>query len=519
MRATLIEKGSLMSVFLRRTSGAAIVYAIAAQGALADLTAGQVWADWQAYMGGMGYEVSGSESTAGDVTTISDMTMSLALPEDEGSVVMTVPEMTLTETGDGSVAITFPESFPMTIDFSAAGEGDGQAVLTYTQQGLEMLVSGSPEDMTYDYKAAGLGLALTSLIADGETIPADALKAGFTMQDVSGQSRMQIGEMRTIAQTMSAAGLSYEIAFDDPESDESASFAGTLGDLGFEGSGTLPLEIDASDYEALMANGFAFAGGFTFGQGNTNVAGNAEGENFAFTSASQGGTFKVAIDDARLGYDVTQNGTQISVTTQELPFPVEMAMDGAGFTLDVPVQQGDEPQPFTFGMNLTGFTMSDILWSMFDPAGALPRDPATVVLNTDGTAKVLVNVMDPAVSETLAATGAAPGELHSLNINELLISMVGAKLSGTGAFEFDNSNLSEFDGMPAPSGTANLELTGANALIDKLIGMGMMSDSDAMGARMMMGMLAVPGDAPDSLKSKIEITKDGQISANGQRIK
>ena len=52
-----------------------------------------------------------------------------------------------------------------------------------------------------------------------------------------------------------------------------------------------------------------------------------------------------------------------------------------------------------------------------------------------------------------------------------------------------------------------------------LIGMGLLSDSDAMGARMMMGLMAVPGEEPDTLNSKIEFTEDGQILANGQRIK
>ena len=64
------------------------------------------------------------------------------------------------------------------------------------------------------------------------------------------------------------------------------------------------------------------------------------------------------------------------------------------------------------------------------------------------------------------------GELHSLKINELLVSLVGAKLTGDGDFAFDNSNTEEFDGLPSPSGVANLQLVGANQLIDKLIGMG-----------------------------------------------
>ena len=49
--------------------------------------------------------------------------------------------------------------------------------------------------------------------------------------------------------------------------------------------------------------------------------------------------------------------------------------------------------------------------------------------------------------------------------------------------------------------------------------MGLLPEEQAMGARMMMGLFAVPGDQPDSLKSKVEFTQDGQVLANGQRLK
>lgn len=113
----------------------------------------------------------------------------------------------------------------------------------------------------------------------------------------------------------------------------------------------------------------------------------------------------------------------------------------------------------------------------------------------------------------------APGELNALSVNALEVSVAGAELTGTGDFTFNNDDLETYDGMPAPSGEANLKLVGANTLLDTLISMGLVSDSDAMGARMMMGLLAVPGDGEDTLTSKIELTEDGQIKANGQRIK
>ena len=73
--------------------------------------------------------------------------------------------------------------------------------------------------------------------------------------------------------------------------------------------------------------------------------------------------------------------------------------------------------------------------------------------------------------------------------------------------------------MPKPTGSLDLTLVGGNGLIDKLVAMGLLPEEQAMGARMMMGLFAVPGDGEDSLKSKLEINEDGHVLANGQRLK
>jgi hypothetical protein len=54
--------------------------------------------------------------------------------------------------------------------------------------------------------------------------------------------------------------------------------------------------------------------------------------------------------------------------------------------------------------------------------------------------------------------------------------------------------------------------------LDKLVLMGLLPEEQAMGARMMMGLFAVPGGAEDTLTSKIEINDEGHVLANGQRI-
>ncbi|MTI00967.1 DUF2125 domain-containing protein [Roseibium sp. RKSG952] len=507
-----------MSVFLRRSCGAALAYAVITQGAFAEVTAKDVWSDWQSYMSSMGYTVSGDESVSGDVTTISNLTMTMDIPENDGKFDMVVPEMKLTENGDGTVSINFPDSFPMTISGDAEGEAFSVDVL-YTHSQLEMLVSGSPEDMTYDYSADSLGISLDKIEVDGEAMPDDALVVKVSMNDFTGKSRMLIGENRDVDQSFTAADLTYDLMFDEPDSDEKARINGKLEKLAFEGENIIPAGFNFADIQSAYEAGFSFSGVFDYAAGMTNIAGTSEGEDFSMASSSEGGRFAASIDAERLAYDVEQNSSKLEVTTAELPFPIEIAMAKAGFKFEFPIKASEEIQPFGFAMNLTDFTMSDVLWSMFDPAGELPRDPATISLDTSGTAKVMVNILDPEVAESLESSDEMPGELHSLKVNELLVSLVGAKLTGDGDFTFDNSNTESIDDLPVPAGVANLQLVGANALIDKLIGMGLMSDNDAMGARMMMGMMAVPGEEPDTLNSTIEFTEDGQILANGQRIK
>ncbi|WP_170329516.1 DUF2125 domain-containing protein [Ruegeria arenilitoris] len=507
-----------MSVFLRRSSGAVLAYAVITQGALADVTAQQVWDDWQAYLSQMGYTVSAEQSASGNVTTISDMVVAMTVPDSDGTFQMTVPQMTLTENGDGTVSVGLPENFPMTI--SGEEEGDAFSVdIEYYHTGLEMIVSGEPDDMTYDYTAPTLGVKLGNLTVDGDTAPDDLLDLALEMTNLAGNSRMKIGENREVDQKFTADGLTYDLVFNDPEGSDDGKIDGSMNDLTFEGSSVFPSDFDAADPQSFFQGDTSFSGLFTYGSGQTAIAGTSEGEAFSMGSESQGGRFGASLDEQRLAYDIEQNSAKLAVTTAELPFPIEIAMAKTGLSFEFPLKQSEEEQPFGFAMNLTDFTMSDVLWSIFDPAGSLPRDPATVALDATGTAKILTNFFDPASIEAMEASGEAPGELNSLKINDLLVSLVGAKLTGDADFTFDNSNTEEFDGMPAPAGVANLQLVGANALIDKLIGMGLLQESDAMGARMMMGLMAVPGDEPDTLNSKIEFTEDGQILANGQRIK
>lgn len=508
-----------MTVKFERALGAALVFAATTQAAQADLTAQDVWSDWKSYLSSAGYAVSGDEVMSGNTLTINNMAVTMPMPEGEGEFSVSLDGLALTENSDGTVNIVMPDKVPMVFSGNVEGEDPVEGIITYSQSGQTMVASGDPSDLLYTYTAASVGLDMSSLTVAGETVPASVARVSMSMKNVASSVAMQPGDQRNYAQRMSADSLSYDFAFDDPDSEDTGTLSGALEGIGFEGQGVIPNDMDSSDFGKMLAAGFSADGVFTYMSGATNISGVGDGQPFKFTSSSQGGKAGLQMSTDKVAYTLEQKQTALSLEGAELPFPVTLDAALTAFNIAIPPVKSDTAQDFALGVNLSEFNMSDMLWSLFDPAAQLPRDPATLAVDLTGKVKVLFDFLDPDVAETLEESGEPPAELNAVTINNLLVSLVGASLSGKGDFVFDNSDVSTFGGYPRPIGQIDLKLVGGNGLLDKLISMGFVADQEAMGARMMMGMLAVPGDAPDTLNSKIEFTDQGQILANGQRIK
>ena len=197
--------------------------------------------------------------------------------------------------------------------------------------------------------------------------------------------------------------------------------------------------------------------------------------------------------------------------------PIDLEMETYGYRFAMPMTKSEEPQDFRLGLTFAGFTMNDFLWNLFDPGTVLPRDPATVSFDITGKGNWLFDLMDPDEAQAMAMAD-TPGELHEMNLSNLVVDAAGARLTGDGALTFDNTDTETFNGLPRPEGEVNLTLLGGNGLIDKLVTMGLLPEDQALGARMMMGLFAVPGEGEDVLNSKIEINDQGHVLANGQRI-
>jgi hypothetical protein len=206
----------------------------------------------------------------------------------------------------------------------------------------------------------------------------------------------------------------------------------------------------------------------------------------------------------------TGEGLDIETTSAMMPAPVKVTSGPIEFGMTSPVVANEAAGDFGLLLKLSQFSVNEETWAMFDPTGALPRDAADLAIDISGKTKIDVPAMIAADETGGMPPMPAP---EALNITDLTLKVAGAALAGTGAFTFDNSM-----GMPMPIGEANVVVTGANALIDGLIATGLVTQEDAMGARMMMGAFMSPGANPDELTSKIEAKPGFEIYVNGQRI-
>jgi hypothetical protein len=222
-----------------------------------------------------------------------------------------------------------------------------------------------------------------------------------------------------------------------------------------------------------------------------------------------GGTASAAFNKDAFTLQSQGEGIQLSFASDMMPSPVDISVGPVEVGMNFPVMAATAAD-FGLVMKLSQLTVNEEAWAMFDPGAVFSREAADLAVDISG--KTTMDLPGIIAADETGAMPPIPAP-ESLDITELSVKVAGAALGAVGAFTFDNSM-----GMPMPIGEANVSVTGANALIDGLIAVGLLPQEDAMGARMMMGAFMSPGAGPDELTSKIEAKPGFEIYVNGQRI-
>ncbi|EAR49958.1 hypothetical protein OG2516_11921 [Oceanicola granulosus HTCC2516] len=504
-----------MMATLKTFGGAALAALLGSTAAFADVTAQEVWDDWKAQMEiyGDGAVTVGSETMKGETLTVEDITVRFA--DEEAVVTAEIGPILLTTNEDGTVSVELPGESPVTIETNPVYGEPVEMQLTFTQEAAMMTVSGDPDAMTYDLVAASYGIRVDDISDSGE-VNLNAAEATLSNIEAT-YSSVTNGQLRNLDYDFSAESLSANVDAEEPGGPGLFKFSGAIDALRTNASIVVPVEMDMDAPESAFVDGLSFEGGYSFGS-NSYVFELNEGENRETSGAvtASGGELSIAMSSAGFSFSGGATEPSLELSSYDLPFPVSVSAAEYAYGISVPLAAGDAPQPFGLSLLLDRLAIGEPLWGMIDPAASLPHDPATVRLDLTGMVNPRYDVLDPSQMPQMMSDD-LPADLTELSLNDLTVSVAGAELIGSGSFTFDSSDLETFQGFPAPTGELTVRLTGANTLIDKLVEMGLLPQEPAMGARMMMGMFAKPvGD--DQLETKLEITGDGQIIANGQRI-
>ncbi|MEX0282594.1 MAG: DUF2125 domain-containing protein, partial [Arenibacterium sp.] len=302
-----------MQKFIKSGGATAIILALSAPVALADITADDVWSDWRSYMSEAGYDISASEARSGNRLTISDMSMSLPIPEEDATVTLNLGTLSMVENGDGSVNVEFPS--PMPIGFSVNGGGAeqvrGSVIMTHT--GSVMQVTGDPNSMTYTHSSATNEITLGEIVAEGQPLPPGIADLKISFNETSGVTKMTSGDLREFDQTYNVGSITYDIKVNDPGSNDGGSMKGALTGLRSAGSGAMPKDVDPSDMAAMMAAGLQFEGSISYDSGNSDIQGQDGSDQFAMTTSSSGGNFGIAINRTNLRYALLSRNVDVSV--------------------------------------------------------------------------------------------------------------------------------------------------------------------------------------------------------------
>jgi hypothetical protein len=490
---------------------AAPAFAILMSGtAHAALTADQVWQSWKDAGALVGLTVSAAtENNSGGVLTLNGVSIA-----PEGMAGLTISDMTLTEASDGSVAIV-PGA-----DIGVTMTGDTEGSVKLTHDGLTLTAREADGGLAYDYAAAKLDVVYDStypgMSFDGSEAPKVTAAGNVGFTNLSGTYSDTPGTNRTFGLDIKADMLAYNTSQDDPGMElKQTSTSETQGiDMSFDLAlpSTIALMAIASpaDFTTALNEGLSLTLSTKQGESSGTMKQENQFMPMDLVMKAGGGEGTVLFNKDAFSVKSMATGLEIESGAGMMPVPVKVTSGPMQFDMTSPVIATEAAGDYSFVLKLADFSLNEEAWAMFDPQAALPRDAAQIAIDISGKTKIDLPGLITAEESGMPPPVPAP---ESLNITELGLKVAGAALAGTGAFTFDNSM-----GMPMPLGEANVTVTGANALIDGLIATGLMSEDDAMGARMMMGMFMVPGANPDELTSKIEAKEGMQILVNGQPL-
>ncbi len=500
----------------------AAISAVAVAPAQAALTSQQIRDQLISIYRSMGYTVAiGNEVDNAGTITLDSLTMSREIPQSGATISISYDKITLSPSGD-AVAMTISPNINFSVDIPAdrPGRKDVSVAAHMVTTDFRAMFSGDVRNIKAEVSLAKAIFTLDDVLSAGQKMPATA---SLVAHDSSGSYRLGLpdGGGRTIDGDATLGSVVFSIGIDEPGGKGYVKASGSLAGLEQSFSVSTPdlSKYDMNDPTAVIAmikDGLSVSGSLALGKMAVQVDSLTRNKTSNVAVTSDSGNFGISLSRDRVSYGIAENGVRIRIASQQLPIPeIKVGYDQLALNFDLPLAQASAPSDFSVSIALRNLAVDDAVWSMFDPGGMLVHDPATLAVALSGKLLVLTDLLDP---EKVAQMSGPPWIPTAINLNELTASALGAILTGKGSFKVDMSSGKTINGLPLPVGAVDLDLKGAYGLIDSLASMGLLKDKQTMGFKGMLGAFAKPV-GEDHVTSRIEVTQEGEITANGQRLK
>jgi hypothetical protein len=487
------------------------ISALAISPAEAQVSAAEIWSEWQ-----RGAAETGQSLTA-DVTETADglllENLATRTVSDDTATSARVDRVALVEQDDGTLSVEVSTPYTLTLTFPAdAGEGAAGAMvsmdLLLTHEGLDVTVAGAPEARSYSYSADAITVVEGEINSD-DGAPQPEVDLEIAARDIRTVFSLTgpAGERQGFETVGTTGSLTGRLAVQPPPGETGAlAMTFAIGDLATEASGARGALAAMQRAQDRLPEGAEIRGTATYGFSQLEIAVDDPEADFDASFANEGGSFGFSLSDDRLVYDIAATGARLRMTGGEIPVPVEIGSASSALSLSVPLAASDTPSDASLRIDYRDVVLGETLWAMIDPSGQVPRDPLTLILEAAAQVQLLADLM----GADAMAMEAPPGELRALTVSELDLSFGATSLSGTADMTFGPGA-----GMPRPVGRADLALRGGNALLDVLEGAALVSSDQAAVMRGVAGMFTRPGARPDTLETTIEFLEDGTVTANG----
>ena len=364
----------------------------------------------------------------------------------------------LTETGDGSVSITFPGTMQFNLDVA----GDARLSGTVTQSGAEILASMDGE-LTVSWKA-------DEIVSEGfmgsETGTAFAvLRAEY--EGVNGTSIYSAAgsEPGSIAMDVLADRLSLAVS----SADSYGSMAIRIENL----AAMLDTELRESipDGEVLPYG----RGEFTVGYDSSAMRTRLGDDEVSLTAVLETGPghYDGRLDPGSSSSKFSVDDIEVSVESIRTDFALGLAarIDEWNASLEETVLEDSEKVRMDLRLKMAGLDLGPELLALIDPGGVLPAAPGR--LNADFSLTAPKQWMTAARGPA-GAPGLEDGNLD-LAFNVHQAEFLGATLMGDGELSYEISGAGS-DEETIPIGAATAELGGLQLLADTIYGAGRMRD-------------------------------------------